>query len=257
MKRLLVGLIMVSGLVSVSSFAGTPSSKFAATWTKGISVVSVIDLNDCAIDCSDLNLNAGFKVATIKVPQDKELLAGLSAEVGLTTDTSLKGKEGGKAKALADAGAWVVLFAVPAEGNGTAKMAQPGPVALSRRVQALEARLGGVLVSCDDDNDDGTIVVEDDCVVDDEEIGLMQKTVASHHFNFVIPNMDQGTYDVYAFFLTRAQGSVDIDESATAEYGGSIVGSSYAKAWVRKTMLTLQQVRAAEGGVIQDEIVEF
>jgi hypothetical protein len=32
--------------------------------------------------------------------------------------------------------------------------------------------------------------VATECTVSDEEIGLMLDTLASHHFNFVLPNMD-------------------------------------------------------------------
>ena len=144
------------------------------------------DLDDHAFDWA-----AGHTLATIKVPQDKELLVGVSSEVGLVTDTSIKGKNGGAAKALAGAGAGVIVFAVPTEtAFNLSKIAAPGPVILSARVQVLDATLGGVIESCKDttggedenglfpgddeyiDTPDGIIDVKIECIVTDEEIGL-------------------------------------------------------------------------------------
>jgi len=246
-------------MVSASAFAG-PSAKFAATYTTEPALASVAVVSGSS-DASDFDINAGFTLATIKVPQDKELLVGVSSEVGLVTDTSIKGKNGGAAKSIAGAGAGVVVFAVPTESAMMGgKIAAPGPVVLSARVQALSAKLGGVIESCTDGSDgsdpDGTINIKTECIVTDEEIGLMQATMAAHHFNFVLPNMDQGEYDIVAFFVTGAYAEIDIDEASVAA-GGSVSAAAFAAAFVGKTMVTVQQVRATKGGVIDSEITEL
>lgn len=167
------------------------------------------------------------------------------------TGGSIKGKNGGTATSVADAEAYVTVFAVPKAG-GTPSEAAPGQIMLSKRVQELSATLGDVIESCTDTNGDGTIDVLTECVVSDEQIGLLQDTTAAHHFNFVLPNMNQGNYDIKAVFTTGARASVDICENC----GGTVSASSNARAVINKTMLTVQQVRAAKGGIIDAEIIE-
>ena len=81
---LLISIVLTSVLLSASSFAGTPSAKFAATYTESASLsVSAtvtcdgIGEETCTADASD----SGHTLATIKVPQGKELLVGVSAEI--------------------------------------------------------------------------------------------------------------------------------------------------------------------------------
>lgn len=256
MKRVLISIVLASAMFSATAFAG-PSAKFAATYgNDGPYLVSMVEITDAVADTGLIfDINDGYTFATIKVPQDKELLVGISSEVGLTTDTSIKGKDGGAAKAIAGAGAYVAVFACPVGGGGCTDLALPGPVALSQRIQTLSATLGGVIESCEDLNEDGVIDVQTECVVSDEEIGLALDTLAAHHFNFVLPNMDQGEYHIVAYFVTGAMGAVDIDETSVAE-GGTVSASTYAQAWIGNYMLTVQQVRATKGGIIELDIVE-
>jgi hypothetical protein len=276
MKRVSLKLFLavLFAVFSIGASAG-PSAKFAATYGYGPSLGSLAVVSDSTVDAVDFDLSAGFTLATIKVPQDKELLVGVSANVGLVTDTSIKGKNGGAARSVAGAGAGVVVFAVPVDGsNGTAALAEPGAVVLSARVQVLDATLGGVIESCTDftggtdinglnpgddgyiDTPDGTIDVLTECIVSDEEIGLILGTMAAHHFNFVLPNMDQGEYNLVAFFVTGALAAVDINELSVTE-GGSVSASAFGAAFIGKHMVTVQQVRAAKGGIIDAEIVEL
>ena len=147
---------------------------------------------------------------------------------------------------------------------------------LSKRVQELGATLGGVIQSCavtcveedvlDGDLVVGTIIVCDDiiiaedCEVTDEEISLLQDTTAAHHFNFVLPNLDQGVYDIKAVFTTGARAEVDIcDFGETCMYDaeGTVSASAAATAIINKTMVTVQQVRAAKDGLNEVEIIEM
>ena len=248
MKRFLISIVLTSVLLSASAFAG-PSAKFAATYNsdRGFHVISVIDATDATDVSFDCNENEGYTLATIKVPQDKELLVGLSAEILLVTDTSIKGKEGGSARALTYSGGFVTITACPVDG-GACQMAEPGTVILADRFQIMSATLGGVLESCTDEDANGAIDVPDECEFSDEEIGLVLDTLTSHHFNFVLPDMDQGEYNVKATFSTEACHEISSDGDATA--------STYAAAAIGKYMLTLQQVRAAKGGIINMDIIE-
>jgi hypothetical protein len=257
MKRLLIPLAIASVTLAGSALAA-PSAKFAAVWSETpVNLVSMVDLSG-SVDDSDFNENAGFTFATIKVPQGKELLVGVSAEIGLVTDTSVKGKNGGEAKALAGAAGYVIVVAHNTDGSGDGATAAPGEVILSGRVQELEARLGGVIESCTDGDLDGTIVVADDCIVTDEEISLMQETLAAHHFNFILPDLPQGTYDITAYFTTNAWGEIDIcevgDTFCEEDPSGSVTASAYAKAYVGKYSLTVQQVRAVKNSLEEADI---
>ena len=263
-----IAALGISTFAAGSAMAGA-SAKFAATWTDTPALASVAVITDATVDTVVVDEKVGYTLATIKVPQDKELLVGVSAEIGLVTYGSVKGKNGGSAKAIADAEAYVTVFAVPKAG-GDRLTAAPGQIILSKRVQELSATLGGVIQECTDgdtnfdgtaDTDpDGTLDIATECVVTDEEIGLLQDTTAAHHFNFVLPNMNQGEYDIKAVFTTGARAEVDICDSAADYCGdlydaqGTVSASATAKAVVNKTMLTVQQVRAAKGGVIDTDI---
>jgi hypothetical protein len=274
MKKLFIIFTMTSVMFAANAMAG-PSAKFAATYgNDGPYLVSAVFIDGADVDTGPvIDMSVGFTFATIKVPQDKELLVGLSAEVGITTDTSIKGKNGGAARSIAGGRARVLVFACPVGGGSCTALARPGSVTLSERIQTLSATLGGVIEECEDftggtdenglnpgdvgyiDTPDGIIDVDVECLVTDEEIGLALDTLASHHFNFVLPNMDQGEYNVRAVFATGAMAEVDIDD-ASLEDGGTVSASAFASAWIGSYMLTLQQVRAAKGGIIDRDIIE-
>ena len=150
MKKFLItigALGLVPFFVGSAMAEGQPSAKFAATWTDSPGLQSAVIITDATEDTVMVDSNTGYTLATIKVPQDKELLVGVSAEIGLVTDTSVKGKNGGTARAIADAEAYVTVFAVPRDGGGDVTAA-PGQIMLSKRVQDLGATLGGVIQSC-------------------------------------------------------------------------------------------------------------
>jgi len=272
MKRIFYSIALASTLFAGSAFAG-PSAKFAATYTKGIGLGSVAYVSGNT-DAADFDLDAGYTLATIKVPQDKELLVGVSANVGIVTDTSIKGKNGGAARAIAGGGAGVIVFAVPHDGGAPVALGEPGFVILNGRVQVLDATLGGVIESCEDttggtdingnnpgdegyiDTPDGKIDIATECLVTDEEIGLALGTMSANHFNFVLPNMDQGEYDIVAFFVTGALAAIDINETSVSE-GGTVEASAFGLAFIGKTMVTVQQVRAAKGGIIESDIEDL
>ena len=282
MKRLLISIVLTSTLISAGAMAA-PSAKFAAVYGDGGPyVVSQVTVEGTA-DASAFDENDGFTFARIKVPQGKELLVGVSAEVGLTTDTSIKGKNGGAAKAIAGAKGVVIFVAHrvgdcdPGDGDACGAVAAPGDVTLNSRVQTLNATLGGVIESCTDglgdnadptdgigNDPDGTIDVSTECLVTDEEIGLILETVSANHFNFVLPNLDQGEYNITAYFTTRADAAIDIDECTvggdTADGclggDGEVSARASAEAFIGKYMVTIQQVRAVKGSILNVDIIE-
>jgi hypothetical protein len=254
--------------VTGPAMAGPPSAKFAATWTTKLGLASAVIITDANTDTVMVDSNTGYTLATIKVPQGKELLIGVSAEIGLVTDTSVKGKNGGAARAVAGGEAYVTVFAVPRDGGNSVKAA-PGQIMLSKRVQELDATLGGVIqscvVTCGEDATTGEIVcddivIADDCEVTDEEIGLLLNTTAAHHFNFLLPDMNQGVYDIKAVFTTGARAEVDICDEGEAlcsnDPDGTVTASAVATAVINKPMLTVQQVRAAKDTLHEVEIIE-
>jgi hypothetical protein len=249
MKRLFFAAIVATAFFASSTYAG-PSAKFAATYNDTTFPLALVSLIDSADQPNDCNSADGFTLATIKVPQDKELLVGLSSEILLITDTSVKGKAGGSARAIAYSAARVTVGACPV-GEGISPdcvVAEPGGVTLNDRIQVLDATLGGALTNCTDGNGDGIIAV-DECTLTDEEIGLVLDTLSSHHFNFVLPDMDQGEYDIIALFGTEACNEISSDGDAEA--------MAFALAGIGKYMLTVQQVRATKNGIINVEIEEL
>ena len=263
---------ILGSVLFINSAVAAPSAKFAAVYgNSGPYLVSMVTVEGTA-DASAFQQKDGYTFARIKVPQGKELLIGVSAEVGLLTDTSIKGKNGGAAKAIADASGAVVVVAhrvgdcAPGDGISCGATALPGAITLNSRVQTLSATLGGVIESCTDGSNggalDGTIDVSVECIVSDEEIGLILETVSANHFNFVAPNLDQGEYDITAYFTTRAEGTIDIDECTVggdAEDGclggdGVVSARAHAKAFIGSYMVTVQQVRAVKGDFSSTDI---
>jgi hypothetical protein len=264
--------IFLGIFVAGSVMAAAPSAKFAATWSTEPALASVAVVEDALVDTIVVDGSTGYTLATIKVPQDKELMVGISAEIGLVTYGAVKGKNGGSAAAIADSEAYVTVFAVPRDGGASVEAA-PGQVMLTKRVQQLDATLGGVIqscmVNCETTIDAVTgaavticddIVIAEDCLVTDEEIGLLQDTTAAHHFNFVLPNLNQGLYDIKAVFTTGARAEVDIcdaGEECSYDPEGTVSASAQASAVINKTMLTVQQVRAAKGTLQEVDILEL
>lgn len=253
-KKFLLTAAMALAMSSATVFAA-PSAKFAAVYSDTPALSSVAVITDSSVDKVVDITTTGHTLATIKVPQQKELLVGVSAEIGITTDTSVKGKNGGTARAIADGEAYVNVVAVPSGDYGEVDgvVALPGQVILSKRVQELSATLAGVIQTCEDTSLDGEIDVVTECTVTDEEIGLLQATTAAHHFNFVLPNMEAGEYDIVAVFTTGASAEVDIctsaQECALYDPDGVVTGSAEAIAVINKTMVTIQEVRAVKGSI--------
>lgn len=271
MNRVLIAAVAATAMFSAPVFA--QSAKFAAVWTDGMNVVSS---QDCASTeaafCDQIEEitgsvgSLGATLAEIKVPQSKELLVGVSAQVELFTQTIVKGKKGSYSKATAMAGGGVLPIACNYDTH-ICYEGKPGFVVLDARQQELEAVLGGVIEECTFDVELGIDYGEegpeddvatgsatwtlDDCVVKQEEIGLAITTMSANHFNFVFPDLPQGDYAVVGIFMTDAQATAMAmcPDDATYCEDGDGDASAVSHAVIGKTMLTVQQVRAVKGSL--------
>ena len=245
-------------------------------------VEDLTELQGTIEECSDVKSGpaAVANMATIHVSQSKELLVGLSAEVGLFTETEVKGKRGSVSTATAAAGGYVGLKACPTTG-GQCVDSIPTMVTLNSRMLELEATLGGVLESCDVvlvDTDEDGIPDEGEfdatmCDFTMEEIRVAISTIGSHHYNFVFVDLDQGPNKMEATFYTEAQveasascgdsadniSIVDGDPVMDASYESCLFeaqtaivasGEATAKAVIGNSMMTVQEVRMVRGSDI-------
>jgi len=86
----------------------------------------------------------------IKIPQDKEILINLSAQINiftLNTATSKKGRQdefyGNIGATSAMAGVDVRLYAIPERAGGIGVLCEPGRVTMASRYVELRNRIGG------------------------------------------------------------------------------------------------------------------
>lgn len=253
------------------------SAKFAAVYEDRDSYI-IVKSDACASTeeayCEDLGINIDgdsdevvWGAATIRVPQKKELLVGLSAQVALYTFTEAKGKKGTRSTAIATAEGGVTMYACPdpyVAGMSDCIEGVPGYITLSSREQELSAVLGGVLIDCNfaaDLGEDGVGNITfdaDDCNFEQEVISLGLTTMAAHHFNFLFPDMEQGDYNIVAKFGTSAAASVEVECEYTNTDCTETEGdaSAVAGAAIGKTMLTVQTVRAVNGSLNRGDIIE-
>jgi hypothetical protein len=264
MKRLFISVLsifLISLTFSVNAVA--QSSKFAAVWSEEAMALEVTACASTEADfcdpLSNFDQTAGYTMANIRVPQAKELLVGVSAQVGLFTSTQVKGKKGSYSYALAAAGGSVVPFACNVDTLECTPGA-PGTVVLDARIQEMEAVLAGIIEECtfsvsldvagigtDQATGDATWNLGQ-CEVAQEEISLALSTLRASHFNFVFPDLDQGDYAIVAYFVTAAAAAAMANCPAESAYcaAGDGDATAISHAFIGKTMMTVQEVRAVK-----------
>ena len=227
-----------AALLLTATGAFAQSSKFAAAWDDEPRIVEAHAevLEDGSVDSACFGgvgdgssqhpcILAEALLTRIDVPQQKDLLIGVSGQIGLHTFTQAKGKSTDTTigKASASAGAVVrVELRDPVTGD-VVQMAAPGPVTFAARLQELSV----------------DVVDTDVEFLTEVTVGLMIETTAAHHFNFVAVDLLQGDYDVVAVF----------DLSAFAEVVGEDAIAN-AKVTLGPRMVTAQEVRAAKGSLV-------
>ena len=251
MKRVLISIVLASAVFSVGAMA--QSAKFTAAWED-----DKVALAEFAINYDDVTnetiMAAEETMATIHVANKKELLIGVSGVANLVTITEAKGRNGGFESVAEAEGALNLEVRVVPEGVSAncagdvpvgGMVAAPGALTFASRKQTLK-----VTVDLDIVDVVGTCggLDQPDCVADtleivgDVTVALGLDTTAAHHFNFVAPDLNQGTYDVAACFTGTAAGMVTEEEVGD--------NSVYAFVAVMQRMLTVQEVRAVKGDFI-------
>lgn len=233
-KLLSLAAIAALAIGFAATGAQAQSAKFAASYDND--VVSVKAVYSTSLVCSGTGgtnttptvpvlgecVNAEVDMATIQVAQDKDLLIGISSQIGLITITEAKGKTGtATTKAVAEGEVEVLVTLENVDGVSPIIEAAPGNVIMAARLQELSVGSG----------------TEEEVVVK-----LKLSTTAAHHFNFLGINVPQGTYKVVASY----------DLSAFADVIGTGGGSAEAEVILGKRVVAVQAVRAAKGGIIED-----
>lgn len=269
MKKLTIGSIaIILALATGTTFA--QSAKFAAIWTDGPRLIGANASCDTSIvtSCLDTEETTSSTLANIKVPNNKELLVGVSAQIGLVTSTIVRGKKGSESRAYAMAEGGVKLIACNWNSAVCYDSAPGGYLTLNNREQDLSAILGGIIETCTfdvtldvvDDEATGNATWDlDDCIVEQEEIALTISTLSANHFNFVFPNLPQGDYSIIAEFAAKAKAiAEELDCPDTSDFCAPGDGDAEAvsHAFVGKTMVTVQEVRAVNGELGEPVVID-
>lgn len=252
MRKFAFGLAGMAGAALMATGAHAQSSKFAAAYdTDGVLLAYAYECQDSEVgSLCDTQVNSGLgfagHLATIKAPQGKELLIGLSGVPILLTYTEAKGKNGeGPTESVALAGVGMAVAydhvdnlppSYTAEDLCTGgDLAEPGIVPMSVRLQYIA--VDSNLTASDNVQISGDVTVA---------LGLL--TAAAHHFNFLAPDLPQsGDYAVAACFVGGALADV-LDGKE---------GESLAVAALGKRILTVQEVRAIKGAEFEVDTTEW
>ena len=113
------------------------------------------------------------------------------------------------------------------------------PVTYCKRTQELTAALQGFIdnLSCFDPE---TGAFQSDCdALYDEEIGLMLKTMNANSFNFIVENLDAGTY------VIQAEAEIDtcLDEFVEPACSATAGSESHSAAFIGLGSMVLNEVR--------------
>jgi len=241
MNRLLLAAI------AATTFCAGPvmaqSAKFAAGWDTA--PVSATSNDSCVYDplldssiCTDNpdGTNVTMLLATLKIPQGKEVLVSVSAETLIHLITEAKGgrknvsdvTENFSSRALAQGDVEVTLSLVATNGS-TCGIAPDSNVTLASEMRELTVSGGG----------DMTMLTDEDFWI---EVGIETASKGAHHFEFLGVNCDQGDYSLTATFdltaITKASG---YDSNAVATV------TLYDR------MVTMQEVRAVKGSLVSGD----
>ena len=174
---LAIAALALAGFVSGNAHA--QSAKFAASWDDTVVSVKaeVVDATS-SIVCTGTGGQTGggaapciiatAEMATIHVPSQKDVLIGISGQIGIITITKAKGKNGeSETVALAEGKVTVTVELRDADTNAFEQTAAPGPVIFAARLQELR-------VSSSGEDSTQEFIVQ-----------LKLDTTAAHHFNFL------------------------------------------------------------------------
>lgn len=247
MKKLLIICLSVL-LISTIGF----SNAFAASAKATAQIVNLMDTPYSSPD----EWYPIFK-SLIHTANDKELVADVSLEIGITTDTTVYSKQ--LTRALANAMAKVEIMVVMNPGydwsavhtdppyqiwDGTGVEAMPGSVTFAMRDQTLVAKLAGQLPLIYDE-ETGLWYVKNGfnlSEIEEEMIRLTLNTLTAHSFNFVLPDCPAGTHEVAVFArLTYT----DTDEAFRDPLDGFDPEETFgfSHAYIGKGSVAIEEVR--------------
>jgi len=231
--------VLIAAVAATTLFAGpvmAQSAKFAASWDDDPVVVEAYATDEAAMICNDGTLTNGYcieaelEMAQLHVGSKKSILVGVSSEIGIHLITRAKGKGGvsgaESATAKAEGAVEVVLSLVDVDDS-----AKTCDIAPSDRV-TLKSEMRELTVSATATEGD----IEVEVAIDTDSIG-------AHHFEFLGVECEQGTYRLTATFNLSALASAsgyDADSTATVT--------------LMDRMITMQEVRAVKGSLVEDPI---
>jgi hypothetical protein len=206
------------GVALLALALGTPSAHAQSTgsFSAAVSNVAIVPTTVCnATSTSGSSTCSGTNFLQLQIKTSSgsgtSLLVGGSLETSILTDTSTTGG-GGKQTATAEGSVMVTMLVdgavapkvCPSTGcpNG---VAYPSTVTYDERLQQLTTNLGNI---CTTTNGVTTCTSP-------ESIDLLLSTASAHGFNFVVPNLSQGTHTV----------TMNIAVSGTATASSLLAGS--------------------------------
>ena len=241
-----VAISCAAGLFATSAFAqGTPSSKATAAVNTLVSCkvsnATSVDVGTAPMACKDVWTGYDVTVAPdgfvdvmgapIKVSNSQSLFVSPTLVTGLYTQTMVRTKTGSSSTASAMGGVYLRAVLKDATGRNIVKIADPVGmcqndilgcqsvgsdygVVLDSRIQTLTQTLSDCVVNVTV----GTVAATGTCSFD-STIDLVLKTAGAHGFNFIFPNVGQGTYWVVI--------QAALDSGASVPTGsGTAVGSA-------------------------------
>jgi hypothetical protein len=237
----------VLALTTLIHSADGQAAKFAASWETG--VVTLIDIDTATTGTPQ----TGELLATIKPPGgNKELLVGFSGVVNMLTHTEVEAtNKGGKATASSEVTLNVCVKYGPRGSSNICSngdIAAPGLVTFASRKQELSVEVDLDVICnatryANGDEQAACELTASNLGIDGYvSVGLGLDTTAAHHFNFVIPNVPTGEFDILACY----SGSGGTELSAEAGASSSVA----AKLAISSRMITVQQVKAVNGPVV-------
>lgn len=224
-----IGYAITAGIGLVAfGIAGTAfaqSAKFAASWdTDPIVVFAESACVDSACDGPMVDHLAELEMATIHVATHKSVLIGVSAQTGIHLITVAKGKSaGGESSALAEGSVAVTVTLENTDGGPDCFVAPGNTITFKSEMRELKVDASAT---------EGEIEVQ---------VSIETDSVSANHFNFLGVECEQGTYAMMANF--------DLDALADA---AGIDSSAEVTVTLGDRMVTLQEVRAVKGSLVED-----
>ena len=233
----LVGLTMA--LMALTIWGATSFKAQADSHTGNSGATGAYGANLIALGASEVGGSAIGQWTTIlegdvKVSNNEDVVANVSVECGLFTDTTVRSKGG--TKDTSNAQAMVRMQVSYTDADGFVRTSDPGKVIFCQRSQTLMAKFGGIMKSCEDGSVDGIVdgvITFAECDFDPEELQLMLETVNANAFNFIQLDLPVGVHHINV--------EAELSTSTSWEEGAAV-----ARAWIGKGSVAVTEVKFAK-----------